>query len=490
LAELESVQQFGLHTLNVIQESPAKPFNRTVAVGLLIVAATLSWVLTPLLPPLDDAYIALHSAQSVLRGSDPSYGTPPLTGVTSPAYVALLTLVVWTTGSPLLALRIVNAGGLLAFATALWWLAAGPSHWTRVMVVATIIASGVTLLNATNGLETGWALALVTGMIAAIRGERRGFVAFCAGILPWVRPDLVPMAAALLAYAGWPVSWADRWRLIGRAAAVTLPFALWLWAGTGHWLPQTMSAKRYWFAEDSAVLGTRLLATGRALLAGLVELAPMSVALVFLFRSRLGRVGAVLIGVTLIVYAFALPGALWHNYHRYLYAIVLPWMALGLVEGVRTWRWNRAVLVGALLLLMITWAMRQPDSKRVATEFVAAADAVDMLIPQGAVVLVHDAGALSVYTSHKLVDMVGLKTPSSIAVHRDLTWSSGGKLRAAAVSKIAEANNATTLVTLNEWDGIFGIASGLRAEGWQLTPLRENASGYAIYTMTRTVPGK
>ena len=40
--------------------------------------------------PLDDAYITLHNARVLLTGSDPYYGTSPLTGATSGVHLALV----------------------------------------------------------------------------------------------------------------------------------------------------------------------------------------------------------------------------------------------------------------------------------------------------------------------------------------------------------------------------------------------------------------
>ena len=67
------------------------------AIALIAALSTtfaVAFWLTPSFARLDDAYIALHSARVVLSGHDPIYQVPALVGVTSPAYVALLTVII------------------------------------------------------------------------------------------------------------------------------------------------------------------------------------------------------------------------------------------------------------------------------------------------------------------------------------------------------------------------------------------------------------
>jgi hypothetical protein len=47
-----------------------------------LVVGVLAYVTTPTVFDLDDAYIALHSAQVAVSGSDAVYGAPALTGIT------------------------------------------------------------------------------------------------------------------------------------------------------------------------------------------------------------------------------------------------------------------------------------------------------------------------------------------------------------------------------------------------------------------------
>src|SRR5262245_30396341 len=147
--------------------------TKFVIIPLALVAAFL---VTPPLARLDDAYIALHSARVVVSRHDPVFGVPALVGATSPVYVALLTAIL---GSGIAdgdtALGLANTLGIVAFAGAVWYLAEtiGLSLPRRLALIVTAIGSGILVfVNLTNGLETGWAIAVLTFAIACARVDR------------------------------------------------------------------------------------------------------------------------------------------------------------------------------------------------------------------------------------------------------------------------------------------------------------------------------
>ena len=137
------------------------------AVVLVLLLAVAAWWLTPAVPWLDDAFISLDSAQSVLAGADPQYGSPPLAGVTSPPYVLLLSLLLTLGAEPLVAVRIAGAAGLAALALSLWALgrSTGLSGWREFVLPVGVLAAGQAVDQATNGVETGWAMATVAALI-------------------------------------------------------------------------------------------------------------------------------------------------------------------------------------------------------------------------------------------------------------------------------------------------------------------------------------
>jgi len=216
--------------------------------AILVVAG--SWWLTPVIFDLDDAYIVLHSAQVIAsHAPDPIFGAPALTGITSPAYLALVLLLIKVHVAPLVALRLASALGTAALAGAIWWAGAGLTVPRRVILCVVALASGIVIQVSANGLETGWAMALTIALFAAADRHEWRASAVLAALIPWLRPDLAPIAAAGFAYAVWPHSWRTIGAAILCALAVGLPFAVWIRMDTGQWVPQTMRAKAFFFAS-------------------------------------------------------------------------------------------------------------------------------------------------------------------------------------------------------------------------------------------------
>src|SRR5262249_3021598 len=110
-------------------------------------------------------------------------------------------------------------------------------------------------------------------------------------------------------------------------------------------------------------------------------------------------------------------------------------------------------------------------------------------VPAGATLLVHDAGGVSEFAHRRAVDLVGLKTPSSIAAHLRWTWPSCGVDRRTALAAIAERSGASYFVALTGWDE--PLRADLQAGGFALTPLRQPAAGERGYTVYRlSAPAK
>jgi hypothetical protein len=98
---------------------------------------------------------------------------------------------------------------------------------------------------------------------------------------------------------------------------------------------------------------------------------------------------------------------------------------------------------------------------------------------------VHDVGYLSVTTSFKLIDLVGLKNHASVVAHQALTYPSCGDRRGEAVARIAAHARPTHLVVSGEWDHIFKLSDGLRRAGYTLTLVRDSMRGFRVYALSR-----
>ena len=304
--------------------------------GLLFVplAIVAAYRLTPPLARLDDAYIALHSARVALSGHDPIFGVPALVGATSPAYVALLAGILAagvTDGDTVL--RLANALGIVAFAWSVWYLASVEklSLIRRVVLVVVALGSGVIIpINLTNGLETGWAIATLTFAIAAARAGRTVSVAVAAGLLPFLRPDLAPASLVVLLYAVRGRQRSEQLGAIAVAVAIAVPWLLWTRLDTGAWLTQTMRAKQLFYAEGCRPWTEKTLTVLRATAVGLAQMFPLSLGIIALGRHRLGRAGLLALASSVVAYFVGIPGALEQPFFRYLTALCVPWLCLGI----------------------------------------------------------------------------------------------------------------------------------------------------------------
>jgi hypothetical protein len=270
---------------------------------------------------------------------------------------------------------------------------------------------------------------------------------------------------------------------------MALPWFVWVRLDTGSWLPQTMRAKQLWFAEGCWPVATKLTAGVGYIRHALWQILPLGFGLLLLLTHPLGRVGLAAMAATLTIYVLVLPGAIHYNYFRYPYAIVLPWGCFGLAlllasngisRGVR-----HLVLASSVLFIAYTqtWASVREDQRADARELVDVAAWIDANVPREAVVLVHDAGVVSEFAHRRLVDMVGLKTPSSIDAHAQWTWPSCGGDRGTALGAIARSAGASYLVVVDHWDHQYSITRSLAGAGFALTPMRRPSRrpGFFIY---------
>jgi hypothetical protein len=455
-----------------------------------VAVLALAYAVVPATFALDDAYISLHSARVLLAGTDPAFGVPALVGATSPPYVALLALLV---AVHLPALRLATALGIATLVAGLWRLGrvVGLTGIRSATLTAVVLVSGLVFLNVRNGLETGWAVAaLIWSIVFALGGDSTQ-LAIVAGLLPAVRPDLAPAAALVLLFGLRSRSWSERARLAGIAALVAAPWFFWIRLNTGHWLPQTMEAKRYWYAEGCQPLEQRLSMAGGALGDVAMQLLPCAVALPWLWRSGVGRIGLVTMSITVIAYLWMFPGGLYHNHYRYAYVLLLPWGALALMQ-LGAWLTPSAGFVALSVVATLyayqlhLWTLTFSEQARVAAELQATSTWIRTHLPESGVVLVHDAGAVSEFADRPFVDMVGLKTPASIASHRRYTWTSCGADRIEAVAEVARRSGAAYLVVLADWARIFQIPTGLKAAGFDLTTVRvpsDPDKGYYVFAM-------
>jgi hypothetical protein len=285
------------------------------------------------------------------------------------------------------------------------------------------------------------------------------------------------------------------------AMLAALPFVLLLIWNTGSIVPSTISAKRFFFAEAHLAPSVKwrwvsfnLMDFGRVI-------GPLTLGALFLLADAWGALLLSFVPVFVMAFYLQFPGALAHYDHRYLY-VLAPFAVVGICRGLRSQ--TRVARVLSLLLLVATAGQQITGLQRAWRKYVsfcAISDTelralskfcTESLKPH-ARLLIHDAGYIAFATHFEMVDLVGLKTPAAIPLHREFTYLSAGVDRHKAINLVARQTNPDYLVVLNAWDGIFRITKGLESDGWQLDRVRWPNEldpralhfHYAVYKMSR-----
>lgn len=472
----------------------------TALIALTVAAAWLFCMGEPIFP-MDDAYIVQHAVQSMLAGQeDTRFGGSPLNGATSLAHV----FSVW-----LFSQIMPVAWAQFGVATLAWvaWLVGVQAYAQRHrllcalrwMVVLFAAMSAFSFYQAFNGLETGLAMATCMWLIVGFDRVKavRPSAYLLVGVLPFIRPELALLAGLILlrqfimlGSAGVP------WRAWLYLAAPALLMAAFSWHWGGGWLPGTVSAKTYFFAEGCAPIGERW----NRFTEGLIGVLPGLgfgfglLGFVGLSRLRLGWVLLLFVVGFLFAYLMRFPGAVAHNHFRYLH-LLMPMLVVGWVQ----WLGGRHLGSRAILALPLAvclglsvphaleeLAVAQGAIRHTRVELDGVNKWVNEHLPPNAVLLVHDAGYISMRGSHPLVDLVGLKTPWAAVLHKHYTWTQCSRVTP-AVSEIARIAGATHFVALASWDQALGLSNSLTSHGWRLDRV-DRERGRSAFRVYRLVP--
>jgi len=455
--------------------------------------------------PMDDAYIVQHAVESLRARLDARYGGSPLSGITSPLHV----LLIWVLG---LVMPVPWAQFLVAGVSFVAWVAGAVElarrvgvPWHGQLLLAGLSSlGGMAFYQAFNGLETGLSMAMGVWALALFLEptQVRPWHAALLGALPFVRPELAVLSALLFVRHG--VHGVDGWRSVwGRVRAVLPwsvvgalpPLVFLLWQG-GSVLPNTVMAKAYFFAEGCMPLGARLERWTSALhsFSMAFGLGWASVGLLGLLASRLRWVLVPFAVLFLFVYLDRLPGALFHNWHRYVYVLmpvlVAGWAGL-LTLPVRRMRFPfvAALVVAVVASALLFWdgALRlQSGVDFTRRELAGVATWVATHVPESSTVLVHDAGFIALVGRQHLVDLVGLKSPSSIQVHAQYTWAQCSR-QTPALAVIAQQAGVRYFVVLGGWDEAFHLTDSLRSAGWSAVRV-DTERGETAYRVYRIQP--
>jgi hypothetical protein len=263
---------------------------------------------------------------------------------------------------------------------------------------------------------------------------------------------------------------------------------------SGHVVPNTIEAKRLFFGYDSRPLWFNAITTMVIVCTWLTFMGPAALGLVDAARRQADRV--VVLSLALMVAAFSVTGpeVLTHNLYRYLHPLGVP----AVIAGVCVMRSRARQVVLAAGLAWSCWSApevfahwRSGQLLMTQAQGRIAASLTERAAP-GTVVLIHDAGYLSEYTSMSLVDVVGLKTPRATELYRNAQGASQEAKRAAAVHRLACEASPSYYVATSDWEHVFGLTRALADFGWSPTllvrhpvvgPARTQA--YSLYSLNR-----
>ena len=452
--------------------------------------------------PLDDAYILQHAVNGLAAGQDNRFsGSNAIDGATSPAHLMAVALlasimpVAW-------AQFCVGSLALVLYAVGVFRLsrAADLAPALAALMSALAVMSGLTVYQALNGLETGLAMAAVTWALLLfwqpLPQSRASFLLL--GALPFLRPELAALSAILGLRALYHALKDGRARQVLPIAGLfvlagALPFVLFLLFNSGSLWPGTASAKAYFFAEGCAPALEKFIVTSKGLFYFIVNAGPLALGFFALAASRLRLAAVSFIGAFLAAYFLRLPGALSHNQFRYAY-LLLPFAVAGCIAAVGRLQSGRArlLVLGTLvplaaILLPGTLLLFADDIEKSRTELKSVSEWVAKNVPPDAMVMVHDAGYISLLGSQPLVDLVGLKTPSSVKINERFRWSACARRDPHAIDAVARQSAASHFVVNTEWDEIFGLTSALTAHGWMATRV-DAARPQSLYRVYRIAP--
>lgn len=311
-----------------------------VPLAVLGVGNAWAWPFT-----IDDAYIvASYARQLSAFGRYSLDGARISDGVTGPLWIVPFVFARYVAVEPVTFAKLLGgACGALAVGLVLWRLRCRARGWCIAAAAGALCAVQSDLaIWSIGGLETGVTTLLLIGATLAVtsaqpRWSHQVALGVCIGALAWLRPEMAPAAAVLLACA-WSRQGRGAWLALGIAvlgAVGVLAFRITMF---GHWLPLSVFAKPAELGH-----GVRYVISGGVLTTSVVGCVP------FWLGMRRGRSRERWIGTVVIVHVFAVvfAGGDWMPGHRLL-APVLPlyaWVAaVGAVRRPRQ-RWHGVVLI-------------------------------------------------------------------------------------------------------------------------------------------------
>lgn len=363
----------------------------------------------------DDTFIYLQYVRNALGGHGYTFNAgEPSFGVTSPAWLFLMTPIAAVFGNTIEVWRIASST-LFALAAALLHRAARRIGVSPAWSIALALSGALephTFRWASSGMENGLAafgvVIAVTAFVKLRTDESgpltTGALGVSAGLLPFVRPELAVLSALLLWPHRRPAVWVVGAGVACLAAALTI-------AAFGHLVPQTAAAKAIALRQLDPLYGAKQALT--------VLLTGAGAAVLFLVvtgrddRSKLALAAAASTVVS-IGYLAVVNQLVSTRYASYLcYPLVVTSLMLSMP------RWGQALVhrfVGAqaaLALAMLVYLF--PATRSSETDDIRRfAEQIGATTQPGDRVAAAEVGALGFYADRYLIDLVGLVDRDSL----------------------------------------------------------------------------
>lgn len=444
---------------------------------------------------VDDAWITIANAELILHGGIDNYGNTIPSGATSSVHLFLVTLLAPLFGGPQASFLLGVVCAAL-YAVGLWRLLFSVCRSPFLSACGTVVGLLASLIwyQLMNGLETGLAMAAVAWAGYFLQSQRNRPLAFLIGAMPFIRPELSVLSLFLIFYLSWTLrhNFSELVKLISSLLSVAIVLGILTWYFTGHIISPTATAKAAYFNEVRPNFNMRLTLAFNFVTES--RLSYFLAGMVMLPTLRGGWIYLAYFIVFLIVSAITLPVALFHNEYRYLYTFV-PFGLLGWC----TMATYARQIVPVFAIVMVCVAMIFPTQGWVS--YLAAtnrnraqkpvAEWAEKNLPDGARILIHDAGYFGWHSRYVatpprkfvIIDVVGLKTPSAIHYHQQITAPSRGQDRWKAVDRIARDNMVQYAIIANV--GFWGdIEQYLRRAGWTVELIYPNRDSYQIFKLT------
>ncbi|NRB40992.1 MAG: hypothetical protein HRU20_21400 [Pseudomonadales bacterium] len=447
---------------------------------VLAIWSALGIVFTPE-SAIDDAYITLQNAQ-LLVGDKSSYifdQESALVGSTSIVHTIFIAAMIKLGAPAEMAMALSGFINAVLYMCGCALLIARQAIVYRDKLIFLFLSFGLAFAPAqlTNGLETGLAMAVVVFSIYAYESGgklKRFLLPLLMGIMPLVRPELIALSGLLfllLSYENFKQSHRLSQSLFNAlligclSLLALLPFLTILYLDSGSFLPNTVSAKKYFFAEGCQPFLQRSWTLLQSSPVFIVSFAASLFFLPHLTKQLFGRVLFSFVVVFIIAYWLNMPGAIEHYGARYCYILFPIIIYAGLLYCIKKKQQSKKPLLLYLVFvqtlfigLPINALQYHTRLNSMATNFKPVVEWVVNHTPEGATIMVHDVGYMAyLIENRKIIDLVGLKTQAVAAFHKKTTWSSCGKDRAVAVRNVVQAYNPQYMVIHDTWDIVYQL---------------------------------